>query len=100
MNNLRIKALHKKVDKVTKKENNTYLFVTGITDVKSGTNFAYTSMNGSDTEIVNLVAQLCLTICQAKSVNDMLKIIEVAYEGAIKQYYKEQKNERNRKDIV
>ena len=30
----------------------------------------------------------------------MLKIIEVAYEGAIKQYYKEQKNEQNRKDIV
>lgn len=100
MNKSRIKALHKKVDSAAKKENNAYLLVTGITDVKSGTNFAYTSMNGSDTELVNLVAQLCLTICQTKSVKDMLKIIEVAYEGAIKQYYEEQKNERNRKDIV
>ncbi|HJI49227.1 MAG TPA: hypothetical protein OIL97_06835 [Oscillospiraceae bacterium] len=93
MNKLRIKALHKKVDKVAKKEKNAYLLVTGITDVKSGTNVAYTSMYGNDLELINLIAQLCLTLCQTKSAKGMLKIIEVAYENALKGYFGEQKNE-------
>lgn len=92
MNKLRIKALHKKVDKVVKKENNTYLLVTCITDVKSGTDVAYTSMYCNDLELINLIAQLCLVLCQTKSAKEMLKIIEVAYENALKQYYKDQKN--------
>lgn len=50
-------------------------------------------MNGSDTELVNLVARLCLTICQTKSAKGMLKIIEIAYENALKGYFGEQKNE-------
>lgn len=91
MNKLRIKALHKKVDKVAKKEKNAYLLVTGITDVKSGTNVAYTSMYGNDLELINLIAQLCLTLCQTKSAKGML--IEVAYENALKGYFGEQKNE-------
>lgn len=100
MNKLRIKALHKKVDKVAKKENNAYLFVTGITDVKSGTNAAYTSMLGNDLELINLITHLCLVLCQTKSAKGMLKIIAVAYENALKEYFGEQKNERSRKDIV
>lgn len=100
MKKMRIKALHKKVDKTAKKENNAYLLVTGITNSKSGTNSAYTSMFGSDLELINLIAQLCLTLCQMKSANGMLKIIEVAYENALKEYFGEQKNERNRKDIM
>lgn len=100
MNNLRIKALHKKVNKVAKKENNAYLLVTCITDVKSGTDVAYTSMFGNDLELINLIAQLCLVLCQMKSAKEMLKIIEVAYENALKEYFGEQKNERNGKDIV
>lgn len=92
MKKMRIKALHKKVDKVAKKEKNAYLLVTGITDVKSGTNSAYTSMFGSDLELINLITHLCLILCQAKSAKGMLKIIEEAYENAL-QIHGEQKNE-------
>ena len=99
MDELKYKVMHEEVNKLVRDKNNSFVLVTGILDDNTERMFCTTSMFGSKNELVGLTTQLFLTFCQKFSASDMLKIIEEAYENAL-QIYGEQKNERNRKDIV
>ena len=99
MDELKYKVMHEEVNKSIRNKNDSFVLVTGILDDSTERMFCTTSMFGSKNELVGLMTQLLLTFCQKFSASDMLKIIGEAYENAL-QIYGEQKNERNRKDIV
>lgn len=99
MDELKHKVIHEEVDKSIRNKNDSFVLVTGILDDNTEQMFCATSMLGTKNELIGLMTQLFLTFCQKFSASDMLKIIEEAYENAL-QIYGEQKNERNRKDIV
>ena len=99
MDELKYKVMHEEVNKSIRNKNDSFVLVTGILDDSTERMFCTTSMFGAKNEFVGLMTQLFLTFCQKFSAADMLKIIEESYENAL-QIYGEQKNERNRKDIV
>lgn len=99
MDELKYKVIHEEVNKSIRNKNDSFVLVTGILDDNTERMFCTASMFGTKNELVGLTTQLFLTFCQKFSAVDMLKIIEEAYENAL-QIYREQKNERNRKDIM
>ena len=92
MDELKHKAMHKEIDRTVKNENDSYILVTGTMNDELEEATAYTSMFGSKTEMVGLVTNLFLTICQTKNVKEMLDIVQEAYMNALR-VYGEQKNE-------
>lgn len=99
MDELKYKVMHEEVNKSIRNKNDSFVLVTGILDDNTERMFCATSMHGSKTEMVGLVTNLFLTICQTENVKEMLDIVQEAYMNALR-VYGEQKNERNRKDIV
>lgn len=92
MDELKHKAMHKEIDRTVKNENDSYILVTGTMNDELEESIAYTSMFGSKTEMVGLVTNLFLTICQTENVKEMLDIVQEAYMNALL-VYGEQKNE-------
>ena len=91
MDELKLKAMYKEIDRTVKNENNSYIFVTGAMNDELEEMTAYASMFGSKTEMVGLVTNLFLTICQIENVKEMLDIVQEAYMNALR-VYGEQKN--------